>query len=301
MKTLKHLSICCIIIWGLTGQHALGQNPKETPLTIAYGANGIHLTNAAGTSIKRLTEGDHGYPAWSPDGTRIAFYAYHDQKKTWSIHTINADGTGHQRLTHAKYKLDNMPAWSPDGTQIVFAREYRDSAAVYHYELWVMQADGSNETQLTALSGGGPSFLADGRILYHSEYRNKESEITIATIDGQHITHLTDNATEEWDAKVSPNGQQIAFTSKTGGNHEIYVMDLDGSNQIRLTNNEVDDYGPTWSPDGAQILFQSKGTKENKETNLYRMNVDGSGVKKIISGGWQPAWHNTATQKPQPK
>ena len=95
--------------------------PKNTEHPIAYGSNGICLANSEGTSEVRLTSGDHGYPAWSPDGKRLAFYGYYDGGKTWSIHTINSDGTDEKRLTHVKDKWDNMPSWSPDGSKIVFA------------------------------------------------------------------------------------------------------------------------------------------------------------------------------------
>lgn len=277
--------------------HKISQNVAPTSYTIAYGSNGICLTNVEGTSMKRLTNGDHGYPAWSLDGKRIAFYSYHDEKKTWSIHMVNSDGTDRKRLTHAKYRKDNMPAWSPDGSTIVFAREYRDSTEIYQYEIWRMNADGSEQTQIKSLNGGGPSFLPDGRLLFHSEYRDKESEISIATIDGRNIIHLTNNEAEEWDAKISPDGRQIAFTSDRDGNHEVYVMNLDGSDQKRLTNNDVDDYGPTWSPDGSQIVFQSKGSKKGEKSSLYIMNKDGSSIRKVISSGWQPAWYNTGVNR----
>ena len=261
---------------------------------IAYGSSGIKLNNTAGTSEVALTVGDHGYPAWSPDGKTIAFYGYHDNKKTWSIHTINSDGTHYKRLTHTKFKWDNMPVWSPDGTKIVFAREYWDEAEVRHYELWIMNADGSEERQLEALSGGGPRFMPDGRLLYHSEYKDKESEITIADLEGRNIIHLTDNEAEEWDPKLSPDGKQIVFTSNRDGNHEVYVMNVDGTDQRRLTNNDIDDYGPVWSPDGHHIVYQSKGEGASEEdpTGLYIMNKDGSGKRRIVGKGWQPAWRH---------
>ena len=92
---------------------------------------------------------------------------------------------------------------------------------------------------------------------------------------------------DEWHPKVSPNGQQVAFSSDRDGNREIYVMNIDGSNQKRLTFNNGPDGGPSWSPDGAQLVFLSH---RNGEKGIYRMNKDGSSVKKIIANGWQPAW-----------
>ena len=276
----------------------LSETLASMPNPIAYGSNGICLSSTDGSSKVRLTNGDHGYPAWSPDGKQLAYYGYYDGRKTWSIHTVNRDGTNNKRITHVKNKWDNMPTWSPDGSKIVFAREYAGEDGAWQHELWIMNADGTEERQLKALRGGGPCFLPDGRLLYHSEYSDKESEITIADLDGQNMIHLTDNEAEEWDAKVSPDGKEIAFTSNRAGNHDIYVMNIDGSGLKRLTDNDIDDYGPSWSPDGRQIVFQSKGPGADKDdpANLFIMNKDGSSVRKIVTTGWQPAWFNTGKQ-----
>jgi TolB protein len=289
---MKYVNILSIFLT-LLSVNAYCQNSetsKSTSYTIAYGSNGVCLTNVEGTSVMRLTTGNDGYPAWSPDGKRIAMYSYHDEKKTWSIHTIDSDGTNRKRLTHAKNKWDSMPTWSPDGTKIVFAREYKDSKENWQYEIWIMNSDGSEQTQIKPLKGGGPSFTPDGRLLFHSEFKDKESEISIADIDGQNIIHLTDNEAEEWDPKISPDGKQIAFMSKRDGNREIYVMNIDGSNQKRLTNNNRSNGGPSWSPDGYQLIFQSE---RNEITHIHIMNKDGSSERKITSTGWQPAWFNT--------
>ncbi|CAM1343374.1 DUF5050 domain-containing protein [Tenacibaculum amylolyticum] len=290
LKRVNVLTLSALLI-GFTSLAQKKNNSKLPSHTIAYGSKGICLTNAKGTSEVRLTDGDHGYPAWSPDGKHLAFYGYYDNKKTWSIHTINSDGTQKKRITHVKHKLDNMPSWSYDGKKIVFAREYWDKDKVWHSELWTMNADGTEQKQIPSINGGGPRFLPDGRIIFHSEHKDKESEISIVNIDGSNLIHLTNNEAEEWDPKISPDGKQIVFTSKRDGNHEIYVMNIDGSNQKRLTHNTVDDYGPSWSPDGSQLVFQSK-LDGHKETGLYIMNKDGSSIKKIIEKGWQPAWFN---------
>ncbi|MTI30540.1 TolB family protein, partial [Xanthovirga aplysinae] len=194
-------------------------------------------------------------------------------------------------LTHAKNKWDSSPTWSPDGEKIVFAREYRDSDKIIQTEIWVMNSDGSEQTQIKSLSGGGPYFTPDGRIVFHSEYKDKKSEISIADVDGNNIIHLTNTEAEEWQPEVSPDGKQIAFTSKRDGNYEIYVMNIDGSNQKRLTFNKVRDSMPSWSPDGSQLIFTSK---TDGKTNIYRMNKDGSSIKIIIPNGAQPAWLKTA-------
>ena len=263
---------------------ACSSGAKLPSYTIAYESSGINIATNEGTT--KLTDSG-GYAAWSPDGKRIAFYVYHDGGKTWSIHIINRDGTNKKRLTYVKNKWDSAPSWSPDGKKIAFAREYKDSKGVFQAEIWMMNADGSNQTQIKALKGTAPCFTRDGRIVYNSEYTDKKSEISIAHADGTNIVHLTDNEAEEWNPEVSPDAKHITFMSKRDGNYEIYTMNIDGSNQKRLTNNAVEDWHPSWSPDGSKVIFVRI---MNKNSAIYTINKDGSSEKKIIKGGTKPAW-----------
>lgn len=260
--------------------------------TIAYSSKEsnnreIYLTNPEITSKIKVTNhaGADGYPEWSPNGKQIAFYSKYNGNKTWSVHTMNSDGTNRKRLTHKKNTWDSSPSWSPDGTKIVFAREYRDSKNVWQEEIWVMNADGSQLTQIEPLSGIAPSFTKDGRILFHSKGPN--SEICIANDDGSNIIKLTNNTAEDWEPRISPDGKQVVFISERDENQDIYIMNIDGSNQKRLTFNKVDNWNPCWSPDGSQIIFASE-TEEYFD--LYLINKDGTLLKKIINNGSQPSW-----------
>nr|WP_298789740.1 DUF5050 domain-containing protein [uncultured Allomuricauda sp.] len=285
---LKQVKTVFILIF-LIGFSALCQNmdkSKPTSYTIAYTSKGvakIYSSDKEGKSnIKSITtKGD--YLALSPDGKTFAFRVYHDDGKTWSIHTMNSDGTNSKRLTHAKNKWDSAPEWTPDGKKIAFAREYKDSEDVWQAEIWIMNQDGSERTQIESLKGSNPYFTPDGRIVFTSEYKDKKGEISIADIDGTNIIHLTDNEAEEWHPEVSTDGKQIVFMSNRDGNFEIYVMNIDGSCQKRITNNDVDDWHPSWSPDGSKIIFSS--TNKDKKSHIYIMNNDGSSVKKILSDG----------------
>jgi len=265
---------------------------KSTSYTIAYNSREtgnveIYLGDTQGKSTIKSTNSKGVYLAWSPDGKQFAFYHKYDERKTWSIHTMNSDGTNRQRLTHEKNKWDNSPAWSPDGTKIVFAREYWDLEKNWHPEIWVMNADGSEQTQIKSLRGGGPFISPDGSIVFHTEFKDKKSEISIADIDGNNLIHLTDNEAEEQHPEISPDGKQIVFMSNRDGNHEIYVMNIDGSNQKRITNNDVDDWYPSWSPDGSQLIFSSH---RDSEKDIYIMYTDGSSLRKIIANATSPAW-----------
>ncbi|MCC2605746.1 TolB family protein [Planctobacterium marinum] len=247
----------------------------------------IYSIDTAGkkrTKLASYTLAD-GYPVVSPDGDKFAFYGKYDGYKTWSIHSANIDGSSVVRLTNDKNVRDAAPSWSPDGQHILFSRNRVRQDGNTHEEIWIMNADGSEQKQIKGLSGGGASFMPDGRIVFHS--KTGASEISIANRDGSNIITLTNNDAEDWHPEVSPDGKQVAFMSDRDGNREIYVMDIDGTNERRLTNNELSDWDPVWSPDSSKIAFVSDNVEGLYDIHI--INVDGSGLYQVVKNGSQPS------------
>ena len=271
---------------------------KSASYVIAYssketGDAEIYLTDSKVESKTKITNrpGRDGYIAWSPNGKRIASYGYYDSGNTWSIHTMNNDGTNLKRLTHVKNKWDSSPTWSPNGDKIAFARGYQGSGEDWITELWIMNSDGSQLAQIKQLHCGGPYFTHEGRLVFHSAFNANNENICMANIDGSNIIKLTNNEATDLHPEVSADGKHIVFMSNRDGNFEIYVMNIDGSNQKRLTNNNVDDWDPSWSPDGSKILFQSEDN--NGKKHVYIMNNDGSSVEKFIDNAFGAVWLKT--------
>jgi Tol biopolymer transport system component len=107
----------------------------------------LYTMNADGSALRRIArvhnEVDHcACPAWSPDGTKIAYEAAEAGGKP-DIWVMNADGTGRKQLTHDPARDEN-PDWSPDGTQIAFYSERTGNG-----QIWVIGADGSGEHRVT--------------------------------------------------------------------------------------------------------------------------------------------------------
>ncbi|MEO9513273.1 MAG: DUF5050 domain-containing protein [Flavobacteriaceae bacterium] len=298
--TLRPANLVFVVTF-LLGITVFGQestSSKSTIHSIAYTAmpSGIIKTYQNDDTSKPTMISTHqkgGYVAWSPNGKQIVFYAKYDNRKTWSIHIMNSDGSHRKRLTHEKNVWDSAPAWSPDGKKIVFTRGYKNSEGVWQAEIWLMNPDGSEQTQIKALRGSNPYFTPDGRIVFSSEHPDKKSEICIADVDGKNIVQLTHTEADEWHPDVSPDGKQIAFMSNKDGNYEIYVMDIDGTNQKRLTNNDTNDWYPSWSPDGSKIAFSKVIGAERTDRAIYMMNNDGSSMEKIIARGTHPFWIKT--------
>jgi TolB protein len=144
--------------WSPDGQHiAYTAHPDTDNPNLSNQAE-IYVSNADGTgAATQLTsnnEEERG-PAWSPDGSQIVYSCrIGGGSHVFQICVINADGTGFEQLTY-----ENVPhltaSWSPDGTQILFNEIHPPLAQgdVQNYQLYVMNADGSNLRQLTSPPG----------------------------------------------------------------------------------------------------------------------------------------------------
>jgi TolB protein len=149
-------------------------------------------------------------------------------------------------------------------------------------EIYVMNADGSNQTRLTNNPGldGDPCFSPDGTKIAFRSNRDVGWEIYVMNADGSNQTRLTNEPGWDENPCFSPDGTKIAFASYHDGNREISVMNADGSNQTRLTNNPGWDADPCFSPDGTKIAFTSDHDG-NREISV--MNADGSNQTNITN------------------
>jgi TolB protein len=230
--------------------HALEQDcpPKPDPSKgYVWGLDpfDIYTAKPDGSDLRRLT--NYGlYTAEavvSPDGRRIVFTSLKDGDL--DIYTMNVDGTDVRRLTTAP-GYDGGPWWSPDGTQIAYRAWHPTDSALTTYqsllrerlvrpnrmELWVMNADGSNQRQITHLGGAnfGPSWTHDGKhLIFSSNYKQPRS-----------------------------------------GNFDLYLIALDGTGLEQVTTHDAFDGFPMFSPDGRSIVWASnRHGSTATETNLF--------------------------------
>ena len=166
------------------------------------------------------------------------------------------------------------------------------------FEIFTMNADGSNQTQLTnnIAHDFGPDWSPDGSKIAFTSERNANNvdrgqyEIYVMNADGTDQTRLTNNLADNQQPVWSPDGTKIAFHSNPDGIGNIYVMNADGTNQTRLTSQHGT--GPDWSPDGSKIAFYSQRDGIG-HFQIYVMNADGSNQTRLtnFSGNdSNPAW-----------
>jgi len=272
----------------------------------------IWTMNADGTVRVRLTDhpAEDFDPAWSPDGTMIAFRSHRDGHE--EIYVMAADGSGQRNVT-MNPATDYSPTWSPDGTRIAFASD-RDLDSGGN-DIYTVRVDGSDPSRLTV--GGGideyPSWSPDGKEIAYACTGGRQLsdgggdfEVCVMNSDGSNQRQLTDAPGISEYPAWSPDGTSIAFmTTRDGwptlpeyvplgydseefGEHEIFVMGANGEKPHNITRNgrESEEF-PAWSPDGQQLIFTRYGC-------LVVSSRDGSASIQITGTAYAdgfPDWH----------
>ena len=175
-----------------------------------------------------------------------------------------------------------------DGDKSVTAKFTSTAAIAFHSsrdgnsEIYIMDTDGSNMTQLTTNStaDSDPNWSHDGNKIAFVATRDGNSEIYVMNVDGSNPVNLTNNEAEDVSPAWSPDGTKIAFVSTRDSQQDIYVMDADGSNQTKLTDDAHLDDAPDWSPDGSQIVFASNREGNNE---IHKMQSDGTNVNRLTN------------------
>jgi Tol biopolymer transport system component len=262
----------------------------------------IHSMKPDGTDINRLSNSatSEAYPAVSPDGTRIV-YTCPGFDPRGEICVMNADGTGVTRLTTSP-GIDIHPSWSPDGTKIVFvsSRGSSDHSNIANTEIYVMNANGFGITRLTntpatdiypAAADGSPAWSPDGtKIAFLSSrmYSNPDQrDIYLMNPDGSQVQRLVPLGAGyqeldrlSWDSE----GKRLAYSS----NNNLMIMHVPtrAITQVGVGLGKR----PSWAPNDAKLAFQKH---ENGNSNIYLVNVDGSGETRLtvspLADEW-PVW-----------
>lgn len=258
-------------------------------------AHYVYTMNIDGTNIKKINaKGEDACSYYFPCGTKIIWTSTRDNldlpKGDWSdprnyptgaeLYVSDLDGGNIVRLTHNHY-YDAEVSVSPDGKKILFTRSIDGKC-----DLWVMDADGTNEHQVTFTDEwqeGGSFYMNDNEtIIYRAWERKNEGKrgmpMTIFTIkdDGTNLKQITHDAGTNWAPHPAPDGDHFAFIRVLHPfNFEIFIMSISTGEQIRLTYNDAFDGFPVISPDGKLLAFSSNRDEPQgvRKLSPYLMDI----------------------------
>jgi TolB protein len=257
----------------------------------------VYVVHADGSGRRTLAR--NVWPdaaSWSPDGRKLAFvrgFGVPDSLNT-EVYVMNVDGSAERRLTR-NGGYDFFPAWSPDGRRIAFVRGRGGEKGIFDLHLYVMNVDGSGERRLARVAGPA-AWSPDGRKI---AFVGRDG-IYVTNADGSRQRNLTRDASYEDSPAWSPDGRTIAFVRHgrcCPAKADLYVMNADGSGKRRLAYAPAGISASTWSPDGRKIAFdrayqpypKTPSKRYFYRTEIYVMNVDGSGRRRLTDGV-RPLW-----------
>lgn len=284
-------------------------SPDGTEIAFVRRDIPLHLfaMNADGSDVRRLTrspEVEAGFDGqgyglvygfdWSPTSDQLVYgYGFDGSRGCFpsgrsrsSILVVDADGTGHRRLTGTRAQHFD-PAWSSDGRTILYGKDPVSGRP----GLFTMNSDGTQKKRLTGprrASDFDASWSPDGsQILFARVSRRGDVGIYTMNSDGTAKQALTSLDGRRLDPSWSPDGTQVAFLRGQGTTLSLYIMNTDGTDKRLVANDVVNadhgDYYYDWSPTSQRLVYEYFFEEEN-HIDLYVINVDGSG-RRLLAGG----------------
>jgi TolB protein len=275
------------LVW-LAGGHRLLYE------TSATGSGDLYAVRADGSGLRRLTRTpwSEATPAWSPDGSRLAYSSSPlvghlcsgCPSTIWVANAaaLNASAT---EITHGgDGNFDSAPSWSPDGRRIAFVHATFDSS-----EIDVINADGTARATLVK-SGGQPAWSPDGATIAYVGADGIDAVTPSGGNEHLLVPTSTDASREPQSPAWSPDGRLLAFTTE----HGLYVTNADGSGTPRLITSARAPSRPSFSPDGSEIAFaELAGGGASNQHDIYVVHVNGSQLHAIAPSPHDdtaPAW-----------
>ena len=285
---------CCALVMGTAA--LAGGGDTQAQVTGLQ----IRIVSADGTGGRVIGAVSFAFgPAWSPDGSRIAFIG---ESAGAQIFSAAPDGSGLTQLTHLPEGEIAAIAWSPDGTRIAFASAHRRGMG-----LRVINADGSG---LRTLAGSinddfpDPSWSPDGSRMTFVRGESDRSRLSVVNADGTGLKTLRRIALDHNEGGLprwSPDGRRIAYVQASRGRFQVFTIRPDGHRRRRIgtTSCALD---PVWRPDGRRLACV--GLTRRSGRTRFAVNVVGldgrirrslppAGSRAVLAA---PTWSPDATK-----
>jgi serine/threonine-protein kinase len=249
------------------------------------GMAGGSVASGFARKLAQLTfsEGVEEWPAWAPDGVRLAYTAEVDGFRQLFVRDTRT-GT-EQRITDGT-RDDIQPAWSPDGRRLAFVRagtergklEPTDINGWYQEggDIWILDVATGSASQVIQ-NAFGPAWSPDGHSLAFDAAWAGPRRIWLADTTGRSPRQVTSDSSEaviHAQARWSPDGRRLVFRRQDRSTSDIATAEPGAGTVTRLTADNMLDMDPAWAPDGRRVYLASN---RGGGLNLWRIPVGEDG------------------------
>ncbi|MDK2122517.1 Tol-Pal system beta propeller repeat protein TolB [Parachitinimonas caeni] len=222
-------------------------------------------------------------PAWSPDGSKLAYVSFEERKPIVYVQDLV---TGSRRRAAAFKGSNSAPAWSPDGSKLAVVLTLNGLSQIYS-----VNVDGGSPVRLSKSHGidTEPNYSPDGQSIVFTSDRGGSPQVYLMPASGGDAQRLTFEGSYNVSPRFSPDGKSITFIRREGGRFNVASLDLATRQTMILTTTELDE-SPSFAPNSRMILY---ATEQGGRGVLAAVSSDGR-IKQRLSvqagDAREPAW-----------
>jgi len=222
-------------------------------------------------------------PAWSPDGSRIAYVSFEQKKPVVYVQTL---ATGERRAVANFRGSNSAPAWSPDGRRLAVVLTRDGNSQIY-----AIPAEGGTPQRLSNSNSidTEPNYSPDGQSILFTSDRGGSPQIYRMPASGGAAERITFDGTYNVSPRHSPDGKSFVYIQRSGGRFNLMLREFGSRQTMPLTDGAIDE-SPSFAPNGRMVLYASQ---QGGRGILAAVSSDGRVKQRItVQAGdvREPAW-----------